>query len=109
MGSEMCIRDRLNEAHPQMVWINTIDAKERGIKNGDQVLIRNDRGRVRIQARVTSRIAPGVISLPQGAWSRFDKDGVDAGGAVNTLTSWHPTPVSKGNGQHTALVQVEKA
>lgn len=99
----------LNEAHPQMVWINTIDAKERGIKNGDQVLIRNDRGRVRIQARVTSRIAPGVISLPQGAWSRFDKDGVDAGGAVNTLTSWHPTPVSKGNGQHTALVQVEKA
>ena len=99
----------MNEAHPQMVWINTLDAQNRGIENGDLVLIHNDRGRVRIKARVTSRIAPGVISLPQGAWTQFDKDGVDNGGAVNVLTSWHPTPISKGNGQHTALVQVEKA
>lgn len=98
-----------DDAHPQVVWINALDAKERGIKNGNMVLVRNERGRVRIKARVTSRIAPGVVSVPQGSWYTPDKDGVDIGGAVNTLTSWHPSPLAKGNAQHTVLVQVEKA
>ncbi|MDT3767372.1 molybdopterin-dependent oxidoreductase [Gleimia hominis] len=99
----------LNEAHPQSVWINTLDAQDRGIKDGSEVLIYNPRGKVQIPAKVTARIAPGVISLPQGAWTKFDEHGVDHGGAVNVLTSQHPTPISKGNGQHTTLVQVKKA
>ncbi|MDN6487353.1 MAG: dimethyl sulfoxide reductase subunit A, partial [Ancrocorticia sp.] len=97
------------EAHPQKVWINSLDASDRGIENGDQVQVFNDRGRTQSQAFVTSRIAPGVISVPQGAWVEFDDQGVDLGGAANVLTSWNPTPVGKGNAQHTALVQIEKA
>ena len=97
------------EAHPQKAWINTADAKERGIQNGDQVLIFNDRGRIQTQAFVSPRIAPGVVSVPQGAWVEWDKDGVDHGGAMNVLTSLHTTPLSKGNGQHTNLAQVKKA
>ena len=98
-----------NEAHPQKIWVNTFDAGDRGIENGDQIQVYNDRGRIQSQAFVTSRIAPGVISVPQGAWVEFDDDGVDHGGAVNVLTSLHTTPMAKGNGQHTALVQVDKA
>ena len=97
------------EAHPQKAWINTADAKERGIQNGDQVLIFNDRGKIQTQAFVSPRIAPGVVSVPQGAWVEWDKDGVDHGGAMNVLTSLHTTPLSKGNGQHTNLAQVKKA
>ncbi|NMM22539.1 MAG: molybdopterin-dependent oxidoreductase [Phycicoccus sp.] len=97
------------EAHPQKLWINTMDAKARGIENGDMVEVFNDRGRIRIAANVTPRIMPGVLSVPQGAWYKPDKDGVDTGGAMNVLTRIHPTPLSKGNAQHTALVQVEKA
>ena len=97
------------EAHPQKIWVNTFDAGDRGIENGDQIQVYNDRGRIQSQAFVTSRIAPGVISVPQGAWVEFDDDGVDHGGAVNVLTSLHTTPMAKGNGQHTALVQVDKA
>jgi anaerobic dimethyl sulfoxide reductase subunit A len=97
------------EAHPQKVWINTLDAMARGIANDDMVEVFNDRGRIRIPAKVTTRILPGVLSVPQGAWFHPDEKGVDTGGAVNTLTNIHPTPISKGNGQHTALVQVEKA
>ena len=96
------------EAHPQKVWINTLDAAARGIANDDLVEVFNDRGRIRIPAKVTARILPGVMSVPQGAWFSPDKDGVDVGGAVNTLTNIHPTPISKGNGQHTTLAQVEK-
>jgi anaerobic dimethyl sulfoxide reductase subunit A len=99
----------LREAHPQMIWINTADAKARGIASGDTVEVFNDRGRVRIVAKVTDRIAPGVASLPQGAWYKADSKGVDIGGCMNTLTAQHPTPLAKGNPQHTNLVEIVKA
>ncbi len=97
------------EAHNQVIWLNPLDAEARGIANDDLVDVYNDRGRVRIPARVTPRIAPGVTSLPQGAWYTPDKQGVDLGGSVNVLTSWRPSPLAKGNPQHTNLVQVEKS
>ena len=98
----------MKEAHPQTVWINTLDAAARGIDNDDLVEVFNDRGRIRIPARVTTRIAPGVMSVPQGAWYDPNADGVDVGGSMNTLTSWHPSPITKGNAQHTTLAQVER-
>ncbi len=98
----------MQEAAPQEVWINPMDAKARGIKHGDRVHVYNDRGRIALPAKVTPRIAPGVLSVPQGAWYKPDANGVDQGGCVNTLTSWHPSPLAKGNPQHTNLVQVEK-
>ena len=99
----------LQEAHPQVLWLSQADASDRGIADGDLVEIWNDRGRVRIPARVTPRIMPGVASLPQGAWMKLDADGVDHGGSVNVLSRLHPTPVAKGNCQHTNLVQIKKA
>jgi len=101
--------DILQEAHPQVVWINTLDARERGIENGETVRIFNDRGTVLLPAFVTPRIRPGVVNIPQGAWYTPDASGVDIRGAINTLTKYHPTPFAKGNPQHTNLVQVEKA
>ncbi|SDB84165.1 anaerobic dimethyl sulfoxide reductase subunit A [Sanguibacter gelidistatuariae] len=101
--------DWMKEAHPQVVWINPMDAEVRGVVNDDLVEVFNDRGRLRLPARVTPRIAPGVLSVPQGAWFKPDADGVDMGGSVNTLTSWHPSPIAKGNAQHTTLAQLRKA
>lgn len=97
------------EAHPQIAMINTADAAARGIENSDTIQIFNERGRIQLQARVTPRIAPGVISVPQGAWSNTNKDLVDVGGNINSLTKAHPTPIAKSNPQHTNLVQVAKA
>lgn len=97
------------EAHHQRVWINPVDAAERGIENNDVVRIFNDRGTIQIPAMVTPRIMPGVISVPQGAWLNLDEEGIDHGGAVNMLTSQHKTPIAKGNGQHTVLAQVKLA
>ena len=97
------------EAHPQKIWINVQDATVRGIENGELIQVFNDRGRIEAPALVTPRIVPGAISVPQGAWVNFDDTGVDRGGAANVLTSLHTTPLAKGNGQHTVLVQVEKS
>ena len=61
---------------------------------------------------MTPRIIPGVVSIPQGAWYKPEvRDGrrVDAGGNINTLTSLRPSPLAKGNPQHTNLVEVVKA
>ncbi|MBI5649542.1 MAG: molybdopterin-dependent oxidoreductase [Chloroflexi bacterium] len=99
----------MQEAAPQEVWINTLDANKYGIKNGDKVRVFNDRGQVILPAKVTARIMPGVLSIPQGAWYKPDAKGVDQGGCTNTLTAYRPSPLAKGNPQHTNLVQMEKA
>jgi anaerobic dimethyl sulfoxide reductase subunit A len=99
----------LQEACPQEVWINPIDAEARGIAHGDLVIVYNDRGKIRLPAKVTPRVMPGVLDVPQGAWYRPDQNGIDEGGNINTLTRYHPSPLAKGNPQHTNLVEVEKA
>ncbi|MCI5851279.1 MAG: molybdopterin-dependent oxidoreductase [Sutterellaceae bacterium] len=102
----------LQELHPDAVIINPVDAEPRGIKEGDMVLVWNDRGTLELPARVTPRIMPGVITIPQGAWFKPKKIGgrvVDVGGNINTITSHRPSALAKGNPQHTNLVQVRKA
>ncbi len=99
----------LKEAHIQVAWVNPKDAAARGIANGDTIHVFNDRGRVRIQAKVTPRIRPGVISIPEGAWYAPDADGTDTGGCPNTLTKYRPSALAKTNPQYTNLVQIEKA
>lgn len=100
----------LQQACPQEVWINPIDAQRRGIASGDKVRVFNGRGQMHIPAKVTPRIMPGVVAMGQGAWLKADMfgDKVDHGGSVNILTSSRPSPLAKGNPQHTNLVQIEK-
>jgi anaerobic dimethyl sulfoxide reductase subunit A len=100
--------DWLEEAFPQRVFINPIDAQPRGICNGDKVMVFNDRGRLELPCRVTQRIMPGVIDIPEGAWWSSDGKGTDQGGCINVLSSSRPTPISFGTAQNTIMVEVEK-
>ena len=101
----------IQDAHHHNVWINPLDADPRGIKNGDEVRVFNDQGEIRIEARVTNRVMPGVAAIPQGMWHDADMDGdrIDKGGCINTLTSRHCTPVAKATGQHSIIGQIAKA
>lgn len=99
----------LAEATQHRVWISQLDAAERGIEDGDLVRVFNNRGEIELPAFVTERIMPGVCSVPQGQWHNADADGVDKGGAINTLTNQRPTPYAKGTGQHTNLVDIRLA
>jgi anaerobic dimethyl sulfoxide reductase subunit A len=100
--------DWLKRVAPQQLWINPFDAGLRGIEHGDTVLVYNNRGRCIVSAKVTPRIMPGVVTLPQGAWFRADTDGIDRGACANTLTSLHPSPLAKGNPHHSNLVEVKR-
>ena len=98
----------LRELEPQAVKINTHDAQARGIKDGDPVRVFNDRGEMIIPAKVTQRIMPSVVDVPEGAWYDPDEQGIDHGGCPNVLTrdAYSPGGAFTTN---TCLVQVEKA
>jgi anaerobic dimethyl sulfoxide reductase subunit A len=98
--------DPLDARHEQVLWIHPDDAASRGIGDGDAVTVWNDRGRTHLLAHVTDRIVPGVVTMPQGAWYRPGPDCADLGGSINVLTTLHPTPLAKGNPQHSNLVEV---
>ncbi|HMM19132.1 MAG TPA: molybdopterin-dependent oxidoreductase [Selenomonadales bacterium] len=98
----------LEEAAPQRMAINPADAAARGIRDGDRARVFNERGELMIGVRVTSRIMPGVVAIPQGAWWDPDENGVDRRGSINVLTSHRPTPLARANPQHTLLVEVER-
>ncbi len=98
----------LSEIHPDLVLMNPVDAKPRGLKTGMLVRVFNDRGALVLPVKVTPRIIPHLVAFPQGAWYKPDKNGLDRGGCFNVLTQLKPTPLAKGNPSHTNLVQVEK-
>lgn len=101
----------IQTAHRHNAWINPIDAEPRGIANGDTVRVKSPNGEIQIEARVTNRIIPGCVAIPQGMWHSADMQGdrVDFGGCTNTLSTRRCTPVAKGVGCHSAIIEVTKA
>ncbi|MBO6157987.1 MAG: molybdopterin-dependent oxidoreductase [Firmicutes bacterium] len=98
-----------DEVEKPGVWIHPDDAAARGIRDGEMTEVFNDRGRIRIPAVVTRRIRPGVAAISQGGWFTPDGQGTDVRGSINVLTSTaYPTPIAKGNPQHTNLVEISK-
>lgn len=99
--------DPHDAAEDQVLWMNPHDALSRSISDGDEVEVWNDRGAIHLKSHVTDRIVGGVVAMPQGAWYRPDSNGVDQNGSLNVLTTLRPTPLAKGNPQHSNLVEVK--
>jgi anaerobic dimethyl sulfoxide reductase subunit A len=99
----------MEEVAIQEIWMSPSDARQRDLRNGEKVKVFNDRGVTVLPVKVTPRIMPGVVSVPQGAWWTPDENGIDRRGCINVLTKYHPTPLAFGNPQHTNLVQIVKA
>lgn len=98
----------LREAWPNPVFLSAKDAKERGIKSGDTVLITSPHGKTLRIATVTERLMPGIVGLPHGAWVNVDeKTGIDHAGADNYIVGACPTGQGV-NGYNSCIAQVEK-
>ena len=82
----------LRRADRDDVWIHPADAAARRITDGQPVRVFNDRGATVLPARVTDRIAPGVVSIKEGAWFTPDASGQDTRGCSNVLIADRASP-----------------
>ena len=98
----------LARADRQDVWIHPDDAARRGIVDDVAVRVFNDRGSTVLPARVTDRIAPGVVSIKEGAWFGPGADGGDTRGCANVLTADRSSPAGATT-YNTCRVDVEPA
>ncbi|MBF8265296.1 MAG: hypothetical protein HW384_1160 [Dehalococcoidia bacterium] len=96
-----------DHVYQHRVWIGTVDAVVRGIKDGDMIEVFNDRGKAIMPAYVTSRIMPGIVAIRHGGWYEPDETGADRGASPSTLLGGDYTscitPAKASN-----LVQVRK-
>jgi anaerobic dimethyl sulfoxide reductase subunit A len=97
----------LREIEHQAVTMSRVDADLRGIEDSDMVRVFNDRGETVLPVKVTDRIMPGVVDIPEGGWYSPDKDGTDRGGNPNVLTNDRPSPGGTFP-SNTALVEIAK-
>ena len=92
------------EGRPRL-QINEADARSRGIVDGDEVRVWNDRGHVRLAAQLTDAVRAGVVCMPFGWW----RDQHLSGTSANALTSDAITDLGGGSAFHDTLVDVEPA
>ena len=82
----------LARVDPDSVWLHPHDAAARGIADGQRVRVFNQHGATVLPATVTDCIAPGVVSIKEGAWFVPDADGTDTQGCANVLTTDRSSP-----------------
>ena len=107
------VSQSLKTAGRETLRMTEADASARGIRDGDVVVVRNDRGSCLAGVRITRDLRDGVVQLPTGAW--YDPRDLEAGdlmclhGNPNVLTADVGTSsLAQGCiGQH-ALVEVSR-
>ena len=98
----------LARVDPDTVWMHPQDAADRKIQHGQRVRVFNDIGATVLPAQVTDRIAPGVVSIKEGAWYAPGLNGVDSNGSANVLTTDRAAPCGATT-YNTNQVQIEPA
>jgi len=98
----------LMRADHDEVWIHPADATARGITDRQRVRVFNGRGATVTRARVTDRIAPGVVSIKEGVWFALDETGADTRGCSNMLTADRASPAAAAT-FNTCFVDIETA
>ncbi len=96
-----------------IIRINSRDAKERGIEEGDLVKAFNDRGEVILAAQITDRVPPGTVHSYESC-ADYDPEGkpgesADRCGCVNILTPGRY--ISKnacGQAPNSCLIEIQK-
>ncbi|RTR32832.1 trimethylamine-N-oxide reductase TorA [Shewanella atlantica] len=124
LHSQMCESKEYRETYTvqgrEPVYLSPVDAKKRGIKDGDIVRVFNERGQLLAGAVVSDSFPQGVIRIHEGAWyGPVGEDGSKEGGAEigalcsygdpNTLTQDIGTSkLAQACSAYTCLVEFEK-
>jgi anaerobic selenocysteine-containing dehydrogenase len=76
-ASDRTISSTLGElSRPEVVLeMHPDDAAARGIEDGNAIRVWNALGEVRIRARLTPLVRPGLVAMPKGVWRRHTANG----------------------------------
>jgi trimethylamine-N-oxide reductase (cytochrome c) len=116
LHSQLCgtsLRETYAIAGREPCWINTQDAADRGIADGDVVRVFNDRGQLLAGAKVTDAMRPGVIRVNEGGWYNPLEPGKVGSlckyGDVNNVTmDIGSSKLAQATSAHSAVGEVEK-
>jgi len=88
------------------LWIHPLDAQQRGVQSGNQIVIANERGRFDAVARVTDAVLPGVVWMRDG-WSGINR--VTSGApALSPTASEAVAGIPGGQAAYDAWVEVSR-
>jgi anaerobic selenocysteine-containing dehydrogenase len=88
--------------NPSLLEIHPLDAAARHITDGEPVRVFNHRGEIRLTARLTEAVQPGVLGARLD-WAKGSSGGVN----INVLTSEKLTDMGGGATFYTVLVDVQ--
>lgn len=116
LHSQMCESEEYRATYAvqgrEPVYINPIDAKAKGIKDGDLVRVYNDRGQLLAGAVLSDSYPRGIIRIEEGAWygPLSEKDGaICTYGDPNTLTlDVGSSELAQATSANTCIVDFEK-
>jgi anaerobic selenocysteine-containing dehydrogenase len=96
--------DSQRDKETSTLRMHASDAEPRQIRSGELVRVFNDRGSIKVTARVDDSVRQGVVGIPSIRWSKMAPDGRN----VNALTSDRLTDIGGGPVFYSCLVQVER-
>ncbi|NOH83193.1 trimethylamine-N-oxide reductase TorA [Vibrio sp. 03-59-1] len=116
LHSQMCESEDFRATYSvqgrEPVYINPVDAKAKGIKDGDLVRVFNDRGQLMAGAVISESFPRGVIRIEEGAWygPLNEKPGaICTYGDPNTLTlDLGSSELAQATSANTCIVDFEK-
>ncbi len=105
-------RDRIHSQFGNLDWVRDVerphrldmhpkDAEARGLSEGDEAAVWNDRGRITLRVRLDEGLRPGVVHALEGRCHEGDPD-------VNVLTDAGVTDMNHGATFYECLVEVER-
>jgi anaerobic selenocysteine-containing dehydrogenase/Fe-S-cluster-containing dehydrogenase component len=105
-------RDRIHSQFGNLDWVREIerphtldmhpdDAAARGLADGDEAVVWNDRGRIPLPVRLDEGLRPGVVHVLEGRCHEGDPD-------INQLTDAGVTDINHGATFYECLVEVAR-
>jgi anaerobic selenocysteine-containing dehydrogenase len=95
----------LKSERQPFIQLHADDAARRGIKEGDEVRVWNDRGECQLVARISDRVKPGVAVALSIWWNKLSPGRTN----VNQTVSQALTDIGAGATFYDNLVEVAKS
>jgi anaerobic selenocysteine-containing dehydrogenase len=91
-------------AGPPSVTLHPADAAARGLAAGDEALVSNEAGALRLRVTISDDVPPGVAYSPKGRWPKREASGAN----VNVLNDGAKTDMGASSAVHSVEVAVRR-